>query len=443
MNFKRFSKAAIAVVLLAGMSYACTTKKANKYPGFTKAADGLYYKFYKRSDDTAKARIGDKVSAYMNYRTMNDSIFSKSQPGHPFELPMMKSTYKGDVFAALKMMSPGDSATFVINTDSFFQKTVGAPRPALLDSGSTFLLDVKVIKIMTPAEMDKERMQTEKAMAQLEKSTIANYIATNKLNVKPDPSGIFFLVTKKGKGAKAAAGEYAKLNIVAKTIGPKGAEFINTYNDGKPIDLEIGTGQLGVGFETGLMKMKVGEKATMVVPFSLAFGAQGMRGYVPPYATIVYDVQLLKLTSAKQMKAQQEAQAKKAMAGEASLINKYLKSHNINVKPTADGLYYIQEVAGTGKQAVAGDKVKVHYTGYLLDGTKFDSSVDRGKPFEFTLGQHQVIPGWDEAIAMMKEGGKAKLVIPSNLAYGSRGAGKIIPPNSPLVFDVELIKVEK
>src|SRR5690606_11185362 len=97
---------------------------------------------------------------------------------------------------------------------------------------------------------------------------------------------------------------------------------------------------------------------------------------------------------------------------------------------------------GNGTQAKAGDKVTVHYTGTLLDGTKFDSSVDRDQPFEFTLGQGQVIPGWDEGIAMMKEGGKAKLVIPSNLAYGANPRpGGPIQPFSTLVFDVELIKV--
>jgi len=105
-------------------------------------------------------------------------------------------------------------------------------------------------------------------------------------------------------------------------------------------------------------------------------------------------------------------------------------------------LIYVEEVEGTGAPAVAGKNVKVHYTGYLLNGKKFDSSVDRGQPFEFTLGQGQVIPGWDEGIALMKEGGKAKLIIPSRLGYGARGQGSI-PPYAPLVFEVELIEVAK
>ena len=105
---------------------------------------------------------------------------------------------------------------------------------------------------------------------------------------------------------------------------------------------------------------------------------------------------------------------------------------------TASGLKYIDEMIGTGSVPKAGDKVKVHYTGTLEDGTKFDSSRDREKPFEFTLGVGQVIKGWDEGISTMKPSGKRKLIIPSELGYGSRSTGKI-PPNSTLIFEVELI----
>ena len=105
---------------------------------------------------------------------------------------------------------------------------------------------------------------------------------------------------------------------------------------------------------------------------------------------------------------------------------------------TASGLQYVEEVAGTGRQAQAGDKVSVHYTGMLDDGTVFDSSQGRGQPIEFVLGAGQVIPGWDEGIALMPTGGKARLIIPSELAYGAQGAGGgVIPPNATLTFDVE------
>lgn len=96
---------------------------------------------------------------------------------------------------------------------------------------------------------------------------------------------------------------------------------------------------------------------------------------------------------------------------------------------------------GTGKEAKAGDRVTVHYRGTLTDGTKFDASYDRGDPFQFTLGAGEVIKGWDQGVAGMKEGGKRKLVIPGDLAYGPQGSPPTIPPNATLVFEVELLKV--
>ncbi len=109
---------------------------------------------------------------------------------------------------------------------------------------------------------------------------------------------------------------------------------------------------------------------------------------------------------------------------------------------TSSGLQYVDQVVGTGDTATSGQTVSVHYTGWLTNGKKFDSSVDRGQPFSFRLGVGQVIKGWDEGVQGMKIGGKRKLTIPSNLGYGARGAGGLIPPHATLVFDVELLGVQ-
>lgn len=106
---------------------------------------------------------------------------------------------------------------------------------------------------------------------------------------------------------------------------------------------------------------------------------------------------------------------------------------------TSSGLQYVDLVVGQGREAHAGEMVTVHYTGTLVDGTKFDSSKDRNQPFAFKLGAGRVIKGWDEGVAGMKIGGTRKLVIPSQLGYGARGAGSSIPPNATLIFEVELL----
>lgn len=112
------------------------------------------------------------------------------------------------------------------------------------------------------------------------------------------------------------------------------------------------------------------------------------------------------------------------------------------VHKLASGLQYEDLVVGNGTMAEPGMNVSVHYTGWLTDGTKFDSSVDRNEPFQFQLGAGMVIRGWDEGVKGMRIGGKRKLTIPSDMGYGARGAGGVIPPNATLVFDVELLGVK-
>ena len=116
------------------------------------------------------------------------------------------------------------------------------------------------------------------------------------------------------------------------------------------------------------------------------------------------------------------------------------------VTTTPSGLQIIDTKPGTGPSPKTGQTCVMHYTGWLYDkgakGKKFDSSVDRGQPFEFKIGTHQVIPGWDEGVATMKVGGKRTLIIPPALGYGAQGAGNLIPPNAALMFDVELLAIK-
>jgi FKBP-type peptidyl-prolyl cis-trans isomerase len=227
-----------------------------------------------------------------------------------------------------------------------------------------------------------------------------------------------------------------------------GKPIFSTYDRGEPMEFEFGKRFDTPGFEEGVSKMLKGGKSTLIVPSAIAFGETGRSTMVPPYSTVIYNVELVDITSkadhdkkVAEDKKKEEMKMENNRKEETTLRNKYLKEKNITARPTASGLIFVEKAKGTGTRAMAGKTVKVHYTGTLLDGSKFDSSRDRNEPFEFTLGQGQVIKGWDEGIAMMNVGGKATLIIPSSIAYGERNAGKI-PPYSTLVFDVELLDVK-
>lgn len=168
---------------------------------------------------------------------------------------------------------------------------------------------------------------------------------------------------------------------------------------------------------------------------------QALPPFVKPGEKMQITIKLVEVKTKKELDENQKKQEEEManLAGsEKSVLDAYLTENKITTAPTASGLIFMETVKGKGTaHPTATDEVTVHYTGTLLDGTKFDSSLDRGEPTTFPL--NQVIPGWTEAIQLMTKGSKAKIIIPSALGYGSRGAGQQIPPFSPLVFEVELI----
>ena len=282
-------KIIIACLLLASFAQAQKVVKYSK-----SKTTGLSYVMHK-SNKGPKLKLDDVVTLNLKYSTSKDSlVFDSWKMGKPIQLKIAKSSFKGDLMDGLTLLTVGDSASFLINADSLFTKTFGAPRPAFIDSSSFLSFTVKVISTTTDAALKAEELKAEKENAMKENEVIAKYIADKQMTPSKSSSGLMYVISE----------------------------------------------------------------------------------------------------------------------------------------------------PGTGEQAQAGKTVKVHYTGRLLDGTKFDSSLDRNEPIEFKLGQGMVIKGWDEGIALLKVGGKALLIIPSNLAYGSRGAGGVIPPFSPLTFEVELVSVQ-
>jgi FKBP-type peptidyl-prolyl cis-trans isomerase len=199
-------------------------------------------------------------------------------------------------------------------------------------------------------------------------------------------------------------------------------------------------------FYEGLAMMHKGDSASFKCnadsTFIKMFRARALPKFVRKNDIVTFKVRMSDVSSPEEFKAKKDAELSQLREKGDQVLKDYIAKEAITVQPTQSGLYFIETLKGKGDNAKAGEKVSVHYTGTFTDGTKFDSSLDRGKPIEFVLGQGQVIKGWDEAIMLMNKGCKAKLVIPASMAYGERGAGSI-PPFTPLVFDVELMDIIK
>ena len=423
------------VIIIALTSLACSSQ----FSGFDNSETGLYYKIYQAGEDTVKAKTGDYVSLDMKYVTAGDSVLFDSKTGgmgQPIRFQLPPSDFPGDLYEGIGMLTPGDSAVFLINADSLFTKTFKMPaRPEFIDS-NTFLTFYITLHSAEPLE----------TLQANETEMLKEYLETHQITEEPLPSGLYFLEKKSGSGKKIDSGYVVMINFNLSLAN--GTRVFSSKERGAPIQMTYGKPFDTPGFDEGVGYMKEGGQARFIVPSKIAFGAAGRGALVPPFSTLIYDVEIVDVMTTSEFekqqaeqKKQQEMQKETAKNDESAKLKSYIEVNNITVQPTASGLYYIEVEKGEGLKAEAGKKVSVHYTGTLLDGTKFDSSVDRGEPFSFTLGQGQVIKGWDEGISMMNVGGKAKLIIPSSIAYGERDMGTI-PPYSPLVFDVELIEVE-
>jgi FKBP-type peptidyl-prolyl cis-trans isomerase len=205
------------------------------------------------------------------------------------------------------------------------------------------------------------------------------------------------------------------------------------------------TGDIYAAIQT----MHLGDSATFIMNGDTFFHYFMGQPFRFEKNALYFDLKLNKITSQEEYEQKQDAQRQQYEAmieelrlSESDLINDYLADKNINVTPTASGLYFIKTATGKGKAIKNGSKVAIHYTGKFLDGSVFDSSVEQGDPIEFIVGESRFISGWDEAILLMRGGDRATVLLPSKLAYGARGMEYAIPPYTPLVFDLEAVSVE-
>ena len=233
-------------------------------------------------------------------------------------------------------------------------------------------------------------------------------------------SGLQYYDLLSGSGEEAIKNSSVSTHYTLWVKTETGYDYINSSEGNLPVDFVVGRGDMVFpGWEEGVTGMKVGGKRLLIIPPELGLGTQAS-GNIPANSILVMEIQLVS-------------------THEPRLATKV---NEADYSTTPSGLKFYDLTVGTGSSPTVGQTVVVHYTGWLQDGTQFDSSVDRGEPFSFVLGTGKVIAGWDEGVLTMKIGGKRQLLIPASLAYGDQGSGSVIPPSATLIFEVELLEIK-
>lgn len=316
---------------------------------------------------------------------------------------------KGDKILSVKIIRNGEKAKAFKGDEEHFNKFAEQNKKRQTEKE-------KADQSKFEEKMEKEEKQIQTLLVALKEK--------HKTEVISATNGLRHIITKPGKGDVPEKGDKLTVNLVFKLADGKVID--DTSKNGQPLKIPVGAPMRLKGLEQGLKGMKKGERRTVVAPHKLGFGAAGAGPEIPPYSMLIFELEITDVQSNKKQIAQ--------------IISKLKKDHSKSgLITTESGLQYVRTKEGTGEKVGKGKKIKAHYTGRLLDGTEFDSSVKRGMPIEFVVGTGKVIKGWDEALSDMKKGEKRTLIIPPDLAYGVSGRPPTIPPNSTLIFDVELV----
>ncbi len=253
---------------------------------------------------------------------------------------------------------------------------------------------------------------------ELEEVDVIDLTETAALEKKTTASGISYTLLEYGEGPRLTKNMRVEVHYAA-YLAENRTRFDSSYERDEPISFVLGAGMVIEGWEKALPNLRVGDKARLWIPDSLAYGKAG-RAPIPPNADLIFDLEILD-------------------AGEID-IPVLFEFEEPDTLVTESGLQIIVKQKGSGALPVPGNIIVAHYSGYLNDSTLFDSSIQRGVPVRFVLGSSQVIRGWDEGFALLKEGSRARMILPPWLAYGDKGAD-IVPPDETIFFDVELLEV--
>lgn len=266
------------------------------------------------------------------------------------------------------------------------------------------------------------------------------------------PSGLKYKIVDDKKGdKKASVGSFVTMHVTTKI---KDSVLFDSrkMNGDKPIETPVNPPAQAGDIMEAFPELSEGDSAIFQIPIDTLAKGQPLPPFAQSGDLLSFHVRIVSVQSKEEYEKSKAEASKKQLETDDKAIQDYLKANNLNATKTASGLYYIITSPGSGANAAAGQEITMAYTGMLLNGQKFDSNVDPAfkhvEPFKFKLGQGQVIPGWDEGIALMNKGAKAKLFIPSTLAYGAQGMPgseanpQGIPANSCLIFEVELKNIQ-
>jgi hypothetical protein len=298
----RFTKR-LMLLTLATSALAGSCKKS-KFEGFDETDSGLSYKFFIQKDGQ-KPKEGDVITLKLKYFNEKDSLlFDSKSIGRPFMVQVPKPSFKGSFEEGFTMMSLGDSVAFMNSADSFFTKIVHGDLPPQIKKGSFLKFCFKLDKIQSKADLEKEQAEQQKKMDEAnagrmseEKGAIDKYVADKKITVAPTASGLYFMETHKGSGAQVKAGDTVYVKYTGKTLD--GKVFDTSDRSPVPVKFQIGVGQVIKGWDEALVMMHVGSKATILLPSSIAYGAQGAGPQIPPFSPLLFDVEVYKIGGKK------------------------------------------------------------------------------------------------------------------------------------------------
>ena len=424
-----------ALVCLSAMVLftACT----QKYPGYKKTQSGLYYKFHSRNTAATQPKLTDFLRVEMKCY-LHDSLYYDWQgTQHEVYTQLQEPIFAGDLQEAYAMMHVGDSASFYVKADSiaalYYEQDPGAVG---LVPEDYFRYEVKLVDVQTAEEFQANVEKMKESMKMEAKKALEAYIANNNINVTPEPSGVYIISLEKGKGRCPVKGEKVELDFSATLLN--GQPVGSTFDSPDKFSFVLGEGYTIQGWEEIVPKMHLGDRVKAIIPFDMAYGEHSV-GEIPAYANLVYDIKLLKITTAAELQAETE-KAMKALREESErAFFDYLKVNNIT-DYTESGLFFAKSVVTEGAQPQKGQTARIKFEASYLDGTPLGDSEQLGGQYDLEYGQGKVLKGLEEGVGLMRVGEKARFVLPYTLAYGANPYGSI-PAYSNLVFDVELLEI--